>query len=177
MVQHHIIRNIVSIWKWAMSTIFNHGLPWSNVTLWQILSQMKMNHGQSWSTIVNMKINHGPMSYCDKDVSMWKSTILNHGQPWSIIMVTLSWRLSLGPMSHYEDHGHPWSNMVQRHIGTKIVSIWKSTMVIHGATSCCDKCFLSMKINHFQSQSNIALTKIVSIWKSTIVNDSQPCTF
>jgi len=48
------------------------------------------------------------------------------------MMVTLQQRLSLDPMSHCQNYGHPWSTMIQCFIVTKTVSIWRSIMVNDG---------------------------------------------
>ena len=68
----------------ACSSMVNHGWPWSNVALWQILSIWKssmvnhgpMSHYEKYS--INMKINHGPTSHCDKYCLNMK---INHDQP------------------------------------------------------------------------------------------------
>ncbi len=103
-----------------------------------------------------------------KIVSIWKSIMLNHNQPWWITMVTLWQWLSFGSTSHCDNHGDPWSNMVQYCIVTKVVSIWKSTMVNHCPISHCDKGCLYMKINHGQPSSNVAF------WQRLCQFENQP---
>ena len=92
-----------------LSKIIKDGQSWSNITLWQILSQYE---NQPWSTMVQCRI-------MTKVVSIWKSIMVKHGQSWSI------WKLSM------VNHGEPQWTIVQHHIVTKIVSIWKSTMINH----------------------------------------------
>lgn len=102
-------------------------------------------------------VNHAPTPHCDKYFpnmkvnkclivtsifSIWKWNMVNYVltlhcvkaclknvQTWSISMARLWQRLSLVPMSHCQNHGHTRSTMVQHRIATKIVSIWRSTMI------------------------------------------------
>jgi len=136
--------------------------------------------------------------------------MVNHGQWSSITMVTLWKWLCHGLVSHCHNHSHPWPTMVnhgqpsltmlQCHIMTNILLIWKLITVNHGPTYHCDKYCLKLKstmINHghFRVYNiyylrvyipcvyNInplvilylyIVTNIVSISRLAIVNHSQP---
>lgn len=71
--------------------------------------------------------------------------------------------------------------MVQCHIVSNIVSIWKWRMVNNGPTLHCDKDYLDMEMNHDQAWSSMIqcrfVTSIVSKWKCTMDNHGQPCLF
>ncbi len=85
--------------KDCLNIKINHGQPWSNVKLREILSQYE---NKSWSTMVNSlgpmphSNNHGQHRIATEIVSIWKSTIVNHGLTsycgndcleWKLIMV------------------------------------------------------------------------------------------
>lgn len=72
-----------------------------------------------------------------------------HGQPCFINSIMVS-------------HGQSCSTMVQHCIMTKIVSIWKSTMVDHCPTSHCNKGCLNMKVNHGKAWSTMVACYIMT---------------
>ena len=98
--------------EYCLNMRINHGQPRSNVTSWQRFSRFE---NQSWSSM----LNHDPTSHYDKDRLNMK---INNGQPWP--------NVALGQiLPRYESQS--WSSMVQHCILTRIVSIWKSTMINH----------------------------------------------
>ena len=88
MIKCHILTNIVSTWKSPMA---NHGHSWSNIALWQQLSQCLNQfhwvHQFLWFII----------------------SIIDQFHPWSNITF---WKiLSLYENHPCANHGHSWSNV------------------------------------------------------------------
>ena len=112
MIKCHILTNIVSIWKSPMA---NHGHSWSNVALWQQLSQClnQFPWVHQFLLVYNLLGNGCPL-----------------GSP--IPLVYNIKLLGLLVLLVYNMNNQSMSSMIKCHILKNIFLIWKSPMANHG---------------------------------------------
>ena len=106
MIKCHILTNIVWIWKSPMA---NHGHSWSNITLWQQLSQCLNQfpwvHQFLWFIILNPWVYYFfwftiwiiDQFHPSSNVTFWKILSLYENHPWPTMVI-------VGPTSHCDNN-------------------------------------------------------------------------